>query len=61
MATKKTFAFKLGDTATLESGETGTIVGRAQYVDSNPQYYLRYTAADGRLVTNWWDESAFTI
>ncbi|MNF02400.1 hypothetical protein D3C80_2015370 [compost metagenome] len=58
MAVKKTFNFKLGDKVKLESGETGTITGRAHFTDSNPQYYLRYVAGDGRQVQCWWDESA---
>lgn len=49
----------LGSTATLQSGETGTIIGFAMYTDTTPHYYLRYKAADGRLVENWWAENAF--
>ncbi len=61
MAVKKTFAYKLGDNVTLESGEAGAVIGRAHYTDSNPQYKIRYTAADGRLTECWWDESAVSI
>ncbi len=58
MAVKKTFDHKLNDEVTLVSGESGKIIGRAHFSDSNPQYLLRYTAADGRLVESWWLESA---
>ncbi|WP_425962751.1 hypothetical protein [Rhizobium nepotum] len=60
MAVKKTFNFKLGDKVKLESNEDGTVIGRAHYIDSNPQYKLRYTAGDGRLTEVWWDESAIS-
>jgi hypothetical protein len=61
MAVKKTFAFKLEDMVKLDqSNEVGVIVGRAHYVDSNPTYYIRYKAADGRLIESWWNESALS-
>ncbi len=58
MAVKKSFAFKLGDAVKLESGERCTVIGRAHYLDSNPQYMVRYVAADGRMTECWWAESA---
>lgn len=59
MAVKKSFAFKLGAHVTITaSGETGTVQGRAHYVDANPSYYVRYKSADGRAVETWWNESA---
>lgn len=59
MATKKTFDFKLGDNVTLAlSGETGTVVGRASYINANPSYLVRYVAGDGRQVENWLSEEA---
>lgn len=61
MAVKKNFAFKLGQGVTIKvSGEEGYIQGRAHYVDSNPQYNVRYKSADGRAVEAWWNESALT-
>lgn len=51
--------FNLGDSAILKSGEQGEIIGRAEYLNSEPAYFIRYTAADGRLVETWWGESAF--
>lgn len=53
------FRFGLGDDAVLKSGEAGEIIGRAEYLNSEPNYLLRYTAADGRQVEQWWAESAF--
>lgn len=47
--------FPLGATArVICSGETGEIVGRAEYTQSAPQVLLRYKAADGRAVEAWW-------
>ena len=42
----------------VESGEVGTIIGRAEYATSEPSYYVRYKAADGRQVECWWGETA---
>lgn len=58
MAVKKNFAFKLGQNVKLLSGEVGSIQSRAQHLDANPSYYVRYVAADGRLTETWWNESA---
>lgn len=59
MATKRTFAFKLDQPVKLrDSDETGHVIGRAHYVDSNPQYQIRYKAGDGRVVESWWYETA---
>lgn len=54
------FRFDKGNTATLRhSGESGEIIGRAEYLHMENSYLLRYTAADGRQVEAWWAESAF--
>ncbi len=45
-------------TKIIASGETGEIIGRAEYTSSENTYLLRYKAADGRAVENWWNESA---
>jgi hypothetical protein len=42
----------------VESEETGTVIARAEYAACENQYRVRYKAADGRQVENWWDESA---
>lgn len=42
----------------IKSDEVGTVEGRAEYTSSEPQYYVRYKAADGRQVEAWWTESA---
>lgn len=53
------FALELKQIAKIsESGETGTIIGRAEYVAGENYYELRYKAADGRAVESWWPESA---
>ena len=56
----KEYKFILSQVVRLESGEQGTIIGRAEYVFMENQYNLRYVAADGRAVEAWWGESALT-
>ena len=59
MASKKTFDFKLGDRVKLAmSEERGSIIGRAHYLEADPQYDVRYVAADGRMVEGWLSETA---
>lgn len=36
------------------SGETGEVIGRADYKTAEDNYYLRYKAADGRAIEAWW-------
>lgn len=40
------------------SNEIGEVIGRAEYPRAEPSYLLRYKAADGRAVEQWWAESA---
>jgi hypothetical protein len=57
----KEFKFKLGDRVTIvESGESGEVIGRADYAIADNSYYLRYKAADGRAVEGWWTETALS-
>ncbi len=42
------------------SGESATVIARAEYAAAENSYYLRYKAADGRAVEAWWAESALT-
>ena len=56
-----TFAFEMNQSLQIAcSGETGTVVGRAQYTTGEDTYLLRYKCADGRAVEGWWPESALT-
>lgn len=51
--------FELKQAVTIAaSGEVGEVVGRAQYLHSEPSYLVRYKSADGRAVESWWSESA---
>jgi len=53
------FKFALGQTVSLMlSGETGIVIGRAEYAHSETGYLIRYKNAYGALVTDWWGESA---
>jgi len=56
------FKFNIGDTVSLiESEETGTITGRAEYGKDENSYYVRYCAGDGRQVHVWWPESSLDV
>lgn len=53
------FAFQLNQSVRLTlSGETGKVVGRAQYTNCQNTYRVRYKSADGRQVEVWHDEDA---
>lgn len=53
------FEFELSQlVALIRSGEEGEVIGRAEYINGEPAYLLRYRAADGRQVEQWWAESA---
>ena len=55
------FKFNLGAISTIEaSGESGTIIGRAEYQTGENSYLIRYKSADGHAVEAWWSESALT-
>ena len=53
--------FELKQNVTITaSGETGQVIGRAEYTTSGPVYQVRYKSADGRTVEAWWPESALS-
>ena len=53
------FKFNLGERVEItESGESGSVHGRAEYSEAANNYYVRYVAADGRAVESWWSEGA---
>ena len=56
----KKWTFELKQIVKLvESGESGTVVGRAEYSHSTAcNYLVRYKAGDGRQVETWWTETA---
>lgn len=54
-----TFQFDLGQRVKLtDSEEQGSVVGRAEYQQSSPSYFVRYRTADGCLTETWWSGSA---
>jgi hypothetical protein len=56
-----TFKFALGQTVTIAvSGETGEVLGRAEYTTAANNYFVRYKTADGRATECWWQENALT-
>ncbi|RQN46961.1 hypothetical protein C3451_02365 [Enterobacter sp. 301B] len=51
------FKFELGQQVTIKaSGEKGTVEACAKYISSGNSYYIHYRAADGRAVTQWFEE-----
>lgn len=53
------FKFELGaEVALTKSGESGQVIGRAEYLTSEPSYSVRLLRADGRQVDEWFAESA---
>ncbi|WP_205182691.1 hypothetical protein [Burkholderia sp. LMG 13014] len=55
------FKFGLDDTVKIAaSGETGKVIGRAEYSHTEDAYLIRYKAGDGRATESWWSESALT-
>ena len=56
------FKFELNAlVAIMVSGECGIVIGRAEYSTGCNQYLIRYAAADGRAVEQWWGESAIEL
>ena len=53
---------ELGARVQLEgSSETGTVIGRADYLDDATQYQVRYVNGQGCLTTTWWPASALSL
>lgn len=53
------FKFELGEKVVITvSGEVGEVIGRAEYVASAHNYWIRYCMADGRATEQWWQENA---
>jgi hypothetical protein len=55
----KGFKFELKQPVRLvESSETGTVIGRAEYAEAANSYLVRYKAGDHRQTEAWWSEAA---
>lgn len=53
------FKYELDDKVRLiETEEWGTVIGRAEYLCSENNYYIRYKDATGKQVITWWVESS---
>lgn len=56
----KKWEFELGANVHLAlSGEEGVIIARSEAVNVPDQYRIRYLAADGRQVEDWFFTDAF--
>jgi len=59
---KMGFKFNHGDKVRIiASGESGEVIGRADYKTAENNYYIRYKAGDGRATEAWWQESAIEL
>lgn len=57
--TNTPFKFKLTQQLLVSvSAEQGECIARSEHAAAEPQYLLRYRAADGRAVEAWWTEGA---
>lgn len=55
----RSFRFGLGQHVLIsESGESGVVIGCAMYSYCANSYFIRYKAADGRAVEQWWSQDA---
>lgn len=55
------FKFELGEPVRIDvSGEPGTVIGRAEYEATAPQYFILLKAADGQAKTSWWEADFLT-
>lgn len=53
------FLFQIAQKVSIEtSGESGTVIGRAEYEHGENSYLLRYKSAQGIACDCWWPESA---
>lgn len=56
---EKKFKFALTAKVRLaNSSEVGIVIGRAQYVNAQDGYLIRYCAGDNRQTEAWWSEDA---
>ena len=57
MERQKVFKYQLNDTVGIEGMlNPGTIMGRAEYLNANNQYFVKYINGSGNLVREWLDE-----
>lgn len=53
------FLFELDEPVKLAmTEEAGRVTGRAEYAEQTPRYYVRFVAADGRQVEDWFTGQA---
>ncbi len=53
------FLFELGQAVAISiSGEQGKVIARAEYLNSDAQYLVRYKTAMGAALESWWSGEA---
>lgn len=56
---ERKFSFTLGQRVVITvSGEEGEVIARAEYLQSENNYLLRYKDAQGMAREEWWREGA---
>lgn len=54
-----TFKFEmLQKVVIVASDEFGSVIARSEHTNAEPQYLVRYKAANGCASENWWTEQA---
>jgi hypothetical protein len=55
------FEFELNSTVQIDiSEEQGIVIGRAEFLNGEDRYQLRYCNPTGEAVERWWRASALT-
>jgi hypothetical protein len=55
------FRFEVLDTVLIDcSGESGKVIGRAEFAAGEDQYFIRYKDANGIARELWWGDSALS-
>lgn len=59
---KKGFDYELEDKVVFNDAieVTGTVIGRAEYVNGDPKYLIRYMDGTGSPTEAWWDQDAIS-
>ena len=43
------------------SHEEGIVIARAEYLNAEPSYLIRYRCADGKAIEAWWTQQAIEV
>lgn len=50
----RVFLYEINDAVSIKgTPRNGTVIGRAEYLDDSPAYFVRYVNHDGDVVKKW--------